>query len=125
MYYEIIESLHNVGYNGQMLQESEFVESLQKGFVCEKFRNLIINLTNLIATLGKLDDKITTQCDADTFMIELSGFLKELGCSYDILVSDQVNNRMQSVPSRYLLLEYLIGKFLSLVYRLVSKDSSY
>lgn len=125
MYYEIIESLHNVGYNGQMLQESEFVESLQKGFVCEKFRNLIINLTNLIATLGKLDDKITTQCDADTFMIELSGFLKELGCSYDILVSDQVNNRMQSVPSRYLLLEYLIGKFLSLVYRLVSNDSSY
>ena len=118
MYYEIIESLNNVGYEEPtMLQESEFVESLRNGFACEKFRNLIINLTDLIAGLGQLEEKITPECDAGTFMIELSGFLKELGCSYEVLVGDQVNNRMQSVDSRYLLLEYLIGKHLKLCYQ--------
>ena len=112
MYYEILESLNNVGYQGKMLNESEFVDSLQTGFSSEDFRNLIINITSEIANLGQLDEKITPDCDADTFMIELSGFLKELGCTYDILVSDLIKNRIQNVASRYLLLEYLIGELM-------------
>jgi hypothetical protein len=47
-------------------------------------------------------------------MIELSGFLKELHCSYEIFSSDSnINNRMQTVDSRYLLLEFLIGELMT------------
>lgn len=47
-------------------------------------------------------------------MIELSGFLKELQCTYDLFLSDgNINNRMQTVESRYLLLEHLISELMT------------
>lgn len=47
-------------------------------------------------------------------MIELSGFLKELQCSYDALTSDSIANRLVTIESRYLLLEFLISELMSL-----------
>lgn len=47
-------------------------------------------------------------------MIELSGFLKELQGTYDLFFSDgNINNRMQTVESRYLLLEHLISELMT------------
>lgn len=47
-------------------------------------------------------------------MIELSGFLKEIRCSYEMFSNDSnVNNRMQTVESRYLLIEFLISELMS------------
>lgn len=46
-------------------------------------------------------------------MIELSGFLKELQCSYEVFFSDgNISNRVQTIESRYLLLEYLISELM-------------
>lgn len=47
-------------------------------------------------------------------MIELSGFLKGLHGSYEVFTCDSnINNRMQTVASRYLLLEYLAGELMT------------
>lgn len=46
------------------------------------------------------------------FLIEFSGFLKELVCPYEVLIQSQSQNKMLTVESRYLLLEYLIAELM-------------
>jgi hypothetical protein len=64
--------------------------------------------------------------DISSFLIELSGFLKELQCTFDVLVGDtNINNRMQTVESRYILLEFLIADLMTqkmLIMKHRSKD---
>lgn len=60
------------------------------------------------------DFQITSDSDVSSFMIELSGFLKELQCSYEVFFSDtNINNRMQTVESRYLLIEFLVCELMT------------
>lgn len=47
------------------------------------------------------------------FLIELSGLLKELMCPYEVLVHSHATNKMLTVESRYLLLEYLIAELMT------------
>ncbi|KAG5675289.1 hypothetical protein PVAND_005201 [Polypedilum vanderplanki] len=113
MSYEIVESLINVGYDGRLIDENAFGEAISEGFKNEDFRNLVLWLTNEIAELGKLEERITC-LEVSSFLIELSGFLKELQCNYDILVGDRnINNRMQTVESRYILLEFFIAELMT------------
>ncbi|CRL01394.1 CLUMA_CG014466, isoform A [Clunio marinus] len=115
MNYEILETLNSIGYEGKLLDENVFSEAISEGFENEDFRNLIIWITNEISLLGKLDEKITHDSDISNFKIELSGFLKELQCSYEALSNDSnINNRMQTIESRYLLIEFLIGELMTL-----------
>jgi Protein of unknown function (DUF2465) len=56
-------------------------------------------------------------------MIELSGFLKELQCGFDLFLGDpNINNRMQTVESRYLLLEFLISELMTQKMLLVTQQ---
>lgn len=113
MSYEIVESLINVGYDGKLIDENAFSEAIGEGFRNEDFRKLILWLTTEIAELGKLDEKITC-LEVSSFLIELSGFLKELQCTYDVLIGDSnINYRMQTVESRYILLEFLIAELMT------------
>ncbi|KAL7039615.1 hypothetical protein ACKWTF_000051 [Chironomus riparius] len=94
------------------MDENEFSEAINDGFKNEEFRLLIIWLSNEISELGKLEEKITCS-DITSFQIELSSFLKELQCSYDVLIGGSINSRMQTVESRYILLEFLITELMS------------
>lgn len=56
-------------------------------------------------------------------MIELSSFLRELQCGYEVFSDNaNVNNRMQSVESRYLLLEYLVAELMTQKMLLVTQQ---
>lgn len=58
--------------------------------------------------------QITSDSDVASFTIELSGFLKELQCSYELFLGDtNINNRMQTVESRYLLVEFLVCELMT------------
>lgn len=60
------------------------------------------------------DFQITSDSDVASFMIELSGFLKELQCSYKVFLGDtNINNRMNTVESRYLLIEFLVCELMT------------
>lgn len=58
--------------------------------------------------------QITQDSDISNFMIELSGLLKELKSSYEVFTSEaNINGRMHTVESRYLLLEFLISELMT------------
>ena len=55
-------------------------------------------------------------------MLELSGFLREIQCGYEVFSDNtNVNNRMQSVESRYLLIEWLASELMTQKMLLVTK----
>lgn len=57
-------------------------------------------------------------------MIELSGFLKELQCGFDLFLSDgNINSKLQTLESRYLLLEFLLSELMTQKMLLVTKQT--
>jgi hypothetical protein len=80
-----------------------------------EFRRLIQWIANEISILGSMDERISQieEEHVNNFLIELSGFLKELMCPYEVLVHSHANNKMLTVETRYLLLEYLISELMS------------
>jgi hypothetical protein len=79
--------------------------------------------TILIAITNSFDFQIThiEEEHVNDFLIELSGLLKELQCPYEVLIHSQTSNKMLTVESRYLLLEYLIAELMSVKMSLALK----
>lgn len=67
--------------------------ALESGLKSSAYVKLIAWLSNEISTLGKLEEKVTicmedeNQIDTNSFMMELSAFLKELGCPYQFFTT--------------------------------------
>lgn len=78
-----------------------------------EFQDVVIWLTDEIGVLGKLDEKISKSEDSSAFVLELSGFLKELTCPYANLTSGHVSERLQTYDSKVILLEYLMNELMA------------
>lgn len=52
--------------------------------------------------------------EINDFMLELSGFLKEMFCPFPNFISGHISNRFQTVQSRTLLLNYLLSEFMAM-----------
>lgn len=82
----------------------------KKRFALVNFR--FFNDFAISSTLSNF--QITQDSDLSNFMIELSGFLKELQCGYEIFYHDSnINNRMPTLESRNLLVEFLIAELMT------------
>lgn len=110
---QILDELRNVGYDGPFLDHNYASSALAAGAKSGEFQDMVIWLTDEIRVLGKLDEKITKSDDANTFVLELSGFLKELTCPYANLTSGHVSDRLQTYGSKIILLEYLINELMA------------
>lgn len=51
--------------------------------------------------------------DLHTFLLELSAFLKEIQCPYSEMMAGPVSSRLQTVESRYVLLEHLLAELMA------------
>lgn len=52
--------------------------------------------------------------DEETFMVELSGFLKELQCPYSALVTGHLSDRLHSYDKKIQLIDFLITELMTL-----------
>ncbi|XP_062554594.1 protein FAM98B [Armigeres subalbatus] len=110
---QILDDLRNVGYEGPFLDRNYASTAITAGAQSAEFQEMVIWLTDEIRVLGKLDEKISKSEDASTFVLELSGFLKELTCPYANLTSGHVSDRLQTYDSKILLLEYLSNELMA------------
>ncbi|XP_053687363.1 protein FAM98A-like [Sabethes cyaneus] len=110
---QFVSELRNVGYDGPCLEQNYASAAIAAGAQSAEFQELVIWLTDEICILGKLDEKISKSEDASTFVLELSGFLKELTCPYANLVSGHVSDRLQTFDSKMVLLEYLLNELMA------------
>uniref|UniRef100_A0A4Y0BQV3 Protein FAM98A n=1 Tax=Anopheles funestus TaxID=62324 RepID=A0A4Y0BQV3_ANOFN len=113
---QLIYELRNVGYDGPFLDQnyaSTAIFARTSGAQSGEFQDVVIWLTEEIRMLGKLDERVGKSDDANSFVLELSAFLKELTCPYASLTSGHVSDRLQTAESKLLLLDYLINELMA------------
>lgn len=103
-------------YTGPLLNYEKFCEALEVGPKSVEFTGLVAWIAEQISLLSKLDESVhstTSQEDASSFLLELSSFLKELGCINQQLMSGNVNQRLANKEQRLFLLDYLLTELMT------------
>ncbi|XP_025423317.1 protein FAM98A [Sipha flava] len=106
----ILEDLRNLGTT---ISSKEFKKSIDGEAKSIKYTQLVEWITKEIQILSKQEEyvnSITSESDYSSFLLEVSSFLKECGCSYKALTAGHFENRLKSKENKLLLLDYLIGE---------------
>ncbi|CAH2256356.1 jg3583 [Pararge aegeria aegeria] len=85
---EILDSLNDLGYEGQ--DEVAFAKALDGGPKSLEYTKLVHILAEELKRLCNVEETISMMNSPDessSFLLELSSFLKELGCPYKKLVT--------------------------------------
>ncbi|CAH0718520.1 unnamed protein product, partial [Brenthis ino] len=121
---DILDSLNDLGYEGPLADDVAFAKALDGGPKSLEYTKLVHILAEELKQLCKVEETVNMMNDPDessAFLLELSSFLKELGCPYKKLITGHMSSRLQSKEDRLLLLDYLISELMAA--RMVSVDS--
>nr|XP_032524312.1 protein FAM98A-like [Danaus plexippus plexippus] len=120
---DILDSLSDLGYEGPLSNEEAFAKALEVGPKSLEYTKLVHILAEELKMLCSLEENVSIMNDSDessSFLLELSSFLKELGCPYKKLVTGHMSSRLQTKEDRILLLDYLVSELMAA--RMVSVD---
>ncbi|KZC04322.1 Protein FAM98A [Dufourea novaeangliae] len=107
---KLLERIQKLGYNGELIDSNKYMEALKLGPKSPEFTKLVAWLADEIAILNDMDETIhpiVSSDDSSSFLLELSCFLKELGCLNERLMSGNINSRLSTQQDRYILLDFL------------------
>ncbi|WAR29219.1 FA98A-like protein, partial [Mya arenaria] len=110
-YADILDSLEDLGYDGELLQEALLGKALEGGpesveyttlvsWLCEELRDFV--------GLQETVNPVTGPDDASYFLMEISSFLRAYGCPYPVLNDGPVAQRLVTKHARYQLLDFLV-----------------
>jgi hypothetical protein len=109
---ELQDSLCDLGYKGSLLDSGALSRAVKDGITSQSFVGLVTWLTERIGKICKLEETVSTPTsdgDAESFRIELSGFLKELGCPHEQLRKLEMDG-VSCEEGRWQLIDYLVGE---------------
>ncbi|KRT82734.1 hypothetical protein AMK59_3513 [Oryctes borbonicus] len=112
----IIKSLEDIGYSGTQLDQAKLESALNDGPKSILYTEIVTFLTNELKVLCKIDErvnKIDAPEDSVSFLMELSSFLKELGCPHVNLTQGHISDRLGDVNATTSLLDYLITELMA------------
>jgi hypothetical protein len=101
----------NHRYSGPLLEPLKLTAALQEGAKSPDFTSLVSWLTDEIGFFGKFDETVhptSSPDDANSFLLELNIFLKELECTNTKLTTGNVNERLNNIQDNEALIQYLI-----------------
>ncbi|GBP62686.1 Protein FAM98A [Eumeta japonica] len=120
---DILDSLNDIGYEGPMSDEAVFSKALEGGAKSLEYTKLVHILAEELKNLCNLEETVNMMNNPDessAFLLELSSFLKELGCPYKNLITGHMSARLQSKDDKILLLDYLLSELMAA--RMVNVD---
>ncbi|KPJ16343.1 Protein FAM98A, partial [Papilio machaon] len=103
-------------YDGPLSDPDAFSKAIDDGLKSLDFIKLVCELAEELKTLCKVEESvnmINSLEETSSFMLELSSFLKELGCPYRGLISGHMSSRLQTKEIRVTLLDYLISEIMA------------
>lgn len=112
----LLQVLESVGYKGPLLEDKKLSSALELGPKSTEYTSLIAWFAEQIRTFTDIEETIhptSTPEDASSFLLELSCFLKEIGCINQNLTTGNVNQRLSTRESKILLLEILIAELMA------------
>ncbi|XP_078314757.1 protein FAM98A-like [Crassostrea virginica] len=111
---DILDSLEDLGYSGPLLEPAALTEAVAKGPNSTEYTQLVSWLTDKLKDFYGLEESINathSPDDAANFVMELSGFLRELDCPYKHLYEGgPVTERLSGTESATQLLDYLTSE---------------
>lgn len=113
---KLLQILEDVGYTGLMLDVNKLSQALKLGAKSPDFTSLIGWFAEQLATFIDIDETVhatTSAEDASSFLLELSFFLKEIGCVNEKLMTGHVNQRLSNESERALLIEFLAAELMA------------
>ncbi|KAL6265658.1 hypothetical protein P5V15_002453 [Pogonomyrmex californicus] len=113
---KLLQMLQDVGYTGPMLDVNKLSDALKLGAKSPDFTSLISWFTEQLATFIDMDETVhatTSADDASSFLLELSFFLKEIGCMNEKLMTGHMNQRLANESERGILIEFLITELMA------------
>ncbi|KAL3218549.1 hypothetical protein MRX96_031482 [Rhipicephalus microplus] len=105
----VLTALEDLRYDGPLVNEELFAKEIEEAKSI-KFTGLVAWLSTQIKSLCNMEDHVNAITDLDdwnTFLLELSGFLKEMQCPLTVLTEGPVSQRLVSKENRLLLLGFL------------------
>lgn len=121
MFEEIQDSLEDLGYNDKV---SELNKSVTDGFSNPELTGLVSQLVTELQQLAGTEEGLNPLKpggDIQEWKMELSSFLRELGCPYKDLTEGDVSARFTTRKSRLMLLDFLISELMSEKINLANK----
>ncbi|XP_065837410.1 protein FAM98B-like [Oscarella lobularis] len=110
---DLQDSLSDLGYSGDLLNDGELEKSVQGGLGARLFVKLVIWLGEQFEKVCKVEEKMHPLGDEDDlegFKIELRGFLKEIGCPHKMLVNFSGGEYLADETSRWKLIDFLVSE---------------
>jgi len=99
-----------------MLDSDKLSQALKIGAKSPDFTSLIAWFAEQLATFINIDETVnitTSADDASSFLLELSFFLKEIGCINEKLMTGHVNQRLANESERAILIEFLATELMA------------
>lgn len=121
---DILDVLEDLGYPVDQLEEGSFDKALEEGQRSPEFTHVVSWLTVKLQEFLDLIEHvnpITDPDDSDTFMLELSAFLREIGCPLSALTVGTIDDRLGTKELRLQLLNYLTMELASVMMLAVNK----
>ncbi|KAK6636213.1 hypothetical protein RUM43_009871 [Polyplax serrata] len=113
---DILDMLEDIGYNGELQDDKALEKAIETGPKSVQYTGLIEWICRELKVLCKLEETVnavTSEDDATNFLMELSSFLKELGCCYTLLLEGHLTERLNNREKRLLLLDYLLSELMA------------
>nr|CAD7428349.1 unnamed protein product [Timema monikensis] len=98
-------------YAGPMLEEGGLEKALEGGPKSVEYTALVEWLSKELKSLCKMEEHVNAIMspeDSSSFLLEVSSFLKELGCGYSCLLEGHMSERLHTRQNRILLLDFLL-----------------
>lgn len=99
-----------------MLDADKLSQALKFGAKSTDFTSVIAWFAEQLATFIDIDETVhatTSANDASSFLLELSFFLKEIGCVNEKLMTGNVNQRLSNESERAILIEFLLTELMA------------
>uniref|UniRef100_S4RBI2 Family with sequence similarity 98 member A n=1 Tax=Petromyzon marinus TaxID=7757 RepID=S4RBI2_PETMA len=100
-------------YKGPLLDDGALDVAVEQGATSPEFTKVCAWLTTELKAFCNLVENVNatnTPAEAETFQLEMSGFLNELGCVHSSLTSGEVTKRLLNKHNCLLLLSYLTSE---------------
>lgn len=108
---DIQDALEDLGLTGELLEEGALTTATQGECLTADFMALCVWLTEQLNCLCTIQEHVSEKEDEETFRMEMSGLLNELGCPHSQLLGV---NGLASQANRLLLLDYLTSELQAL-----------
>jgi len=111
---DVLDTLEDLGYQGSIASTDEsFSTALEAGAKSQDFTQLVEWATTELSKFYGIEEHVNAISDpedCDTFLMELSGFLRTYGCPYTGLSDGPISQRLATKQNRLHLLDFLLSE---------------